>query len=233
MKKLLQTFLLLTACLSGAVAQNCQPIDSLVFAQQKQQLAALDSNRTIQVLKFVRNYCLNCQKLTEILDVLPNEHEKLEVSQVAFFQLTDKQNFWQVYDKFSKFSTALTLYDFVTTQTTSYTKQDLTPRLPSDQKPCEVLEADVMDIVKQITYQTKEENKVAIAKQAVRLKCLRAEHIKKFMKLLLDDQLRIEFAKFSFDHITDKDNFYLVNGAFDKSESVAELNSFINQKLRR
>ena len=81
-----------------------------------------------------------------------------------------------------------------------------------------------------ITKQSFAEEKMKVAKQIVKAKCVNAAQVKEIMGLFSFEENKLEFAKFAYDYTTDKDNYFTINDAFSFSSSVDDLNSYLDGK---
>jgi len=75
-----------------------------------------------------------------------------------------------------------------------------------------------------------ESSRLIIAKQAVTNNCLIVDQIKVLMKLFEFESSRIDFAKFAYDYIYDKGNYYQLNDVFNFESSIDDLNNYIKNK---
>lgn len=70
-------------------------------------------------------------------------------------------------------------------------------------------------------------DRLKTAKQIVASNKLKSSQIKQFMLALSFDSDRFNLAKFAYAHVYDKNNYYLVNDAFQTSTYANQLNDFI------
>lgn len=75
-----------------------------------------------------------------------------------------------------------------------------------------------------------EDTKLTLAKQIAGSNCLSTEQVKTVMGLFGFEDTRLDFAKFAYDHVSDRKNYYKVNDAFGFSSSVDELNEYIQSR---
>lgn len=74
------------------------------------------------------------------------------------------------------------------------------------------------------------DDKIMVAKQALRGKCLTTDNVTSIMDLFDFEDKKLEFAKYAHDYTYDVDNYYKINKAFDFSSSKEELNEYIMNK---
>ncbi|MEW6469312.1 MAG: DUF4476 domain-containing protein [Bacteroidota bacterium] len=78
-----------------------------------------------------------------------------------------------------------------------------------------------------ITSKSFDSSKLQVAKQAIGSNYLTAGQVSELMELLTFESSRLELAKFAYNRTIDKQNYYLVNNAFQFESSVWELNQYI------
>lgn len=88
-------------------------------------------------------------------------------------------------------------------------------------------DASIRQMRSSIESKSFEDDKMTVAKQATRGKCLSAAQIKGLMGVFTFEDSKLEYAKFAFDFCYDVDNYYILNDAFTFSSSIDELNEFI------
>ena len=66
-----------------------------------------------------------------------------------------------------------------------------------------------------------------MAKQITGNNCLSTDQVKSVMELFGFEASKLEFAKFAYDHVSDRKNYFKVNDAFGFSSSVDELDEYI------
>jgi hypothetical protein len=76
-----------------------------------------------------------------------------------------------------------------------------------------------------ISKQSFDETKLSTAKQIISSNCLTAAQIKEIMLLFSFEETRLTLAKEAHSRCVDKNNYFLLNDAFNFSSSVEELNN--------
>lgn len=116
------------------------------------------------------------------------------------------------------------------TQTT-ITSSTISTSVPSlNASPCSLSEAGFSELKKSISSKNFDNSRLEIAKQVAKTKCLKSAQVRDIMKLFSFEETRLEFAKFAYKKTIDKENYFLVNDAFQFETSVSELNDYINGK---
>lgn len=106
------------------------------------------------------------------------------------------------------------------------------PTPSPSQYPCNlVMNEQIFDSLKDnIQAQQFEETKENTAKQAITHYCLSSVQAKKILRLFSFEQTKLDFAKWVYDYVYDKENFYQVNDVFDFGMSVDELQDYVKNK---
>lgn len=91
-------------------------------------------------------------------------------------------------------------------------------------------EQDFYALLNNIKVQSFEDTKQNTAKQAIKYYCVSTGQAREILKLFGFEQTKLEFAKWVYDYVYDKQNFYQVNDVFDFSISVDELQAYLAKK---
>lgn len=140
------------------------------------------------------------------------------------------------------------------TTTTTTTKPAVTggkPALPTtkppvavpDNKPVEVIvvektggcanvmnDATFASAKKNISGKGFEDTKLSTAKSIAKVNCMSAAQIKEVCGIFGFEESKLEFAKYCYDYCYDQNNYFIVNEAFNFSDSTDELNKYIESK---
>lgn len=124
-----------------------------------------------------------------------------------------------------------------TTTTTTYTTTTSGTVQPAEAAPAPTVvsagcgtamaAADFEDASESISSKGFDETKLTLAKQIAGSNCLSTAQVKAVMELFGFEDSKLDFAKFAYDHVSDRNNYYKVNDAFGFSGSVDALNSYI------
>jgi len=224
----------------GAFAQAAASIGNQDFEQNKLQVAK----------QIVGSNCLTSAQVRKVMDVFDFEQSKLDFAKFCYGHTYDVQNYFVVNDAFD-FSTSVTdLNNYIAANpVTPYPQQVVVygqpnvipaplPRDPRIGQPVPVATGgcaypmqagDFAAAKNSIGNQSFEQNKLQVAKQVFGTNCLTSAQVKEIMGLFDFEQSKLDFAKFAYGHTYDPQNFYILNDAFDFSNSVTELNKFIGR----
>lgn len=230
MKKLI-IFLFLCSFSVSLMAQlpkKCiGPVPNEKFRQRLEMISS--SNNEIQKLKKAKDlateFCLTSLQVKTVAELFINDFTRLDFAQIAFVNVTDPENFYDVYDAFAYFSNVFRLHDY----TKSMQSTALPPVPPPP--PCIVTEPDFQQVKESINKQSFNATKVTIAKQIIQAKqCFTALQIRDLMKLFSFEESKLDIAKYAYDFCINKRDYFQVNDAFTFSGSVDELSKYISTK---
>lgn len=88
-------------------------------------------------------------------------------------------------------------------------------------------DADVADIKSYVRQQSFDDNKLKMLKRIVKDSRLYTRHVKDLMSTFSFDDKRLAFAKFAYDNVIDKYNYYKLSNAFSFSSSYSDLEDYI------
>lgn len=92
---------------------------------------------------------------------------------------------------------------------------------------CAVNDGEMGGILESIRSKTFDDSQLSQAKTIIRNKCMTAIQIKQVMNVFKFEDSKLEIAKFAYQYVADKNNYYVVNDAFEFSSSADELNEYI------
>ncbi len=81
-----------------------------------------------------------------------------------------------------------------------------------------------------VERQNFEETKMTVAKQFTSRNCMTVQQIRKIISIFDFENHKLQYAKYAYDFCFDKQNYYLLNDAFDFSTSITDLNNFLESK---
>ena len=84
----------------------------------------------------------------------------------------------------------------------------------------------LMDVLKNESF---DNGKLGIARQALTSNQMNVNQVSAIMDQLTFDRSKLKFAKDAYSKTIDKENYFVINGKFDFSSSVSDLNNYIRQ----
>lgn len=87
--------------------------------------------------------------------------------------------------------------------------------------------ADFQTLMATVSSKPFESTKLQIIKQALAVNKVTSAQVAQLMGLLDFESTKLDLAKFAYGKVLDKNNYYIVNNAFDFSSSSSELSQFI------
>ena len=114
-KALLSLTFLLVSYISFAQLNCLRPITTNDYNQKKRVVAAIsnEADKLQKGIQFVQNNCLSVVQVKDFATMFRNDDDRLQFTQEAYNNTFDKDNFYEVYDTFTKFSDAFRLHDYV------------------------------------------------------------------------------------------------------------------------
>lgn len=95
---------------------------------------------------------------------------------------------------------------------------------------CSVPTQSMNNIKQAINDEAFSDDKMMVAKQATKNKCLTTAQVKEIANLFDFEDDKLDYAKFAYDYTYDIDNYYQINSIFDFSDSKSELNNHISNR---
>ena len=78
-----------------------------------------------------------------------------------------------------------------------------------------------------IKSKTFEDSQMTLAKQVTKANCLTSAQVQEIMNCFDFESNKLEYAKFAYDYVYDRGNYYKVNDAFEFESSIEELDEYI------
>jgi len=99
--------------------------------------------------------------------------------------------------------------------------------------PCTVTASETDRIVTNLRGTSIESNRIRIARQFIQSNCFTSEQIRRILQLMNLESNRLELARFAYDYVTDKNNYYLtVSNLFNFESSKTNLMDYISEKRK-
>jgi len=253
MKKLLLTvFALLVITLSFAQSRCPRPLSSTEFNQKKQQISMGNDARKLQAaIRLSQENCITTNQVKDIAMLFTDEYSRLEYTERAYATVFDPENYYEVYDVFSKFSMAIRLYDFLNGKGTPVTTNPGNPNTNpgtsnpstgdypnysypdynnySGTKNCGYPINDATFETSMRGFRTQNESmKLNSLRQFVQNNCLATSQVMKAASMLTNETNRLEILRTAYDHVYDINNYSAASQIFQNRASQEQFTAFLN-----
>ncbi|MCB9225083.1 MAG: DUF4476 domain-containing protein [Crocinitomicaceae bacterium] len=245
--KTLVTFLIILI-VSAANAQNClTPVSNQVFQQNYTQIATqpTEQKKLDKGIAFTSINCVSSNQVKLIALLFATEQSRLDFCKLSYHMVSDKENFYDVYDAFQQFSTAFKLHDYVLEQKGKYTAKPIpnpianppvvTQKLlfPALNYPSHlgyqgptgcgnpIPEGEFMALAVNVNSYQKENEKLIAANVVAEENCISMAQAMKLATLFSDELTAIKFMKNAFEYIHDQANYPSATQCF-KTEPVKQ-----------
>lgn len=177
---------------------------------------------------FASRHRLTSLQVKAIVETLGDDSARLEFALDAFASTIDPDNYYEVYDGFKTFSKVMRLHDGIREM-----RKPRPERAPWAQAPREVGETDMADIMRTIAREGIDSTKQNIARQIIGARNnFSTRQIKQILALFAFESSKLELARYSFDHVLDPENYFMVSEVFAFSSSKDELAKYIESRRR-
>jgi hypothetical protein len=218
-------FSLFLICAFGAMAQCSNPVSFREFTAMKQQLVSNNNATRVfnMAMDMQKSYCFSSIQLKELSMLLMNDLDRLDFLKSAYFNVYDPNNFDDVYDGFTSFSSAIKLYRFVNDPRNTPTR---TPPPPPIYVPPVYSYPNIqiykgaygctsyadnntyMQIKQQVLmYRNNEQQMYAAANQVMKTYCLNVQQVMDLAGLFPNENMRYDLINASFTNLYDVGNY--------------------------
>lgn len=243
------TILLLLFFAIGTYAQNDRncvtPVSNYAFQQLFSSLGARqgDAQKLFQAKRIAKENCLSTDQAKQIAEIFENDFNRLAFLQEVYENITDKDNFYEVYNSFTYFSNVFRLHDYVTEHRTGVKVVTEIPQsnvmsFPAYDYPdyrkyfgkigCTKILSDqeFLQIAENIFKEQSEDKKLSLAYNTTFNNCLQTAQSMKIASLLQLENNRLEFLKKAFYKTFDPDNFKYAIQVFSNDSYKDQFNKF-------
>ncbi len=191
----------------------------------------------------LRNSCLNTLQVTDIASLFSQDRQRFEFILSVYGQISDLENFFQVYDSFKGHSYVLLLYDIVKQDPgnaplvdppMSFPQLDYPPYMSyTGLKNCDMpmAERDFETLAREIFKQPSENDKLNRANNLLSINCLTTAQVMKITSLFKLENDRLVFLKNAFTSTYDAENYAYAKQLFSHVPYQHDLQNFINNHL--
>ncbi|KUG06021.1 DUF4476 domain-containing protein [Solirubrum puertoriconensis] len=166
---------------------------------------------------------LRTDDLKQLLSGFGFDEGKVKLAKYAYPRLTDRHNFYQIYNQFSFRSSVSELQRFVDEYAVG---SNLGGGYNAGNR--HLLGAqDVDQLLKALQARSFDEERVQLAKQTLAESDIRADDLRRLLGGISFDSHKLELAKYAYSHVTDRQNFHRISDAFTSSLSMREVQQYV------
>jgi hypothetical protein len=235
---------------------NCnRPMSDIEYNQRKNQVMAqsAENQKLNRALQIAQSSCFSSAQVKEISMIFAQDESRIRFAQAAYPNVVDKQNFYDVYDAFTKFSMAIRLYEALqqgnnTPATPNPNTNPVNPTQPNDEDFPElsypaaelyVGRTGCNNFLSAREFSTQaaslrrmpnEQQRYQAALRFVRNGCLTTEQLMKMATLFSSENNRLELLKQGYRRIYDIGNYQLAVQLLTQPRLQNDFNNFLNQQ---
>ena len=203
--------------------------DFMVFVRE---IAALktEQEKFNAALSIATQTCLSTSQSMKLATALNLENNRLELLKKAYLRVYDEANYDQAVQVFTHAPNQQALRDFLTLSR----KNALAQQQASVQSPpqCVVSDAEYTNIRTPLANESSSSTRLTIARQQIpRYNCYKSRQIKDIVSLFPSSSDKLILAKFAYDYVSDKDNYFFeVSPLLPSSSDRQALSTYISSK---
>lgn len=218
----------LVPVLSSAADQGA--LSETQLNKEVEQIKAEDGDaaRLNKTRQLAKGHRFSSMQVKTIAMQFADDDARLEFALSAFPQVVDPENFYEVYDAFSRFSKVMRLHDRIR-------PAPIPPVAPPVHTgPVPMSDQDLKTLVVALKNEPFENGRLQLAKQAIsssRGNFLSAQ-VKQLIGCFAFEPGKLDLAKFAYDYTLDREMYFVVYEAFSFSSTRDELARYIQGRTR-
>ena len=204
--------------------------DFLVFAQDIFNRQG-ENLRMDASLSLVSRTCLSVAQAMKIATLLSLENNRMEFLKAAYNRIFDEANYDQAQQVFNHQPNKFAFAEFLKAKRLAALPP---PPVVQPPAPCVVSSEQFRMLRETLAREGSSSSRVVIAKNQIpAMKCFTSQQMKDILNLYPSSSDRLDVAKFAFQYITDKDNYFLtVSSLFNSSSDRENLSNFVASQPR-
>ncbi len=208
--------------------KNCQTFlsdnDFMMYMRQIARLKS-DQEKSKEAFSIVEVACLSTSQAMKLATAITIENDRLELLKKAYQRIYDEGNFEFATQVFTHAPNQVALRDFII-QSRAAAQAQLPP------PPCKVNDSEFKTIKDPLANESSSTTRLNIAKQQLpRYKCYTSKQMKEIVALFASSTDKLILAKFAYDYIADKENYFFeVSPLLPSSTDRQTLSTYIASK---
>ena len=182
-----------------------------------------DAQKAQTILNLMNKYCMSMAQVMRISISLEMESNRLSFLKEALAKVYDQGNY--------SYATEVFTHVPYKNEWLSYAEARLMPPSVPPVVLCKVTPAEFDQIKSSINKESSSSVKISLTKEILSAKkCFTCAQVKEIVNLMSFESGKIEMAKYAYDYIVDKANYYTIADALSFSSSKEDLMRFIKSK---
>lgn len=209
----------ITACEKAMSDENVAHALKLLARTQ------VDSDKYKHCYEIVKNNCINCIQLSELLKALNFELDKIKLVKEAYPNITDKENFKSL-ENFFRFESSKKEFKALAANTQSLSKKANI----NCYKP--IHDSLHISLLNNLKLFDNDYHRLNYVKEKAADYCFTTNQFVQCLNVFLHDREKLELCKEFLFHITDKENINTLYHVFSYNESKSALKEYILQNKK-
>jgi hypothetical protein len=204
--------------------------DFMVFAQDIFNRQG-ENLRMDASLSLVSRTCLSVAQTMKIATLLSLENNRMEFLKASYNRIFDEANYDQAQQVFNHQPNKFAFAEFLKAKRIAALPPAPVVQPPA---PCVVTSEQFRMLRETLAREGSSSSRVVIAKNQIpQMKCFTSQQMKEILNLYPSSSDRLDVAKFAFQYLTDKDNYFLtVSSLFNSSSDRENLSNFVASQPR-
>ena len=179
-----------------------------------------DESKFRDLKRIIEFNCYNCNQLKQLLEATAIDMDRLNLAKEAYVHITDKENINVISETFNYEAMKESYEAFLKDQKNVTKQKKMECITPVNKENFEV----IFNKIKTSRY---ESDKLLMAKNLLSENCISTEQTKKIVELFTHDREALEFLKYAYPVITDKEKVKSLTEELQYSGSKEEYLNFI------
>lgn len=204
--------------------------DFMVFAQDIFNRQG-ENLRMDASLSLVSRTCLSVAQAMKISTLLSLENNRMEFLKASYNRIFDEANYDQAQQVFNHQPNKFAFAEFLKAKRIAALPPAPVVQPPA---PCVVTSEQFRMLRETLAREGSSSSRLVIAKNQIpQMKCFTSQQMKEILNLYPSSSDRLDVAKFAFQYLTDKDNYFLtVSSLFNSSSDRENLSNFVASQPR-
>lgn len=250
---------LLLALTSVAASAQCgTPVNNADFQAAFNQIAVqqVPQTKLLKSIEFVNSNCLTASQAKTLAQLFANDNDRFQFCKSAYPRISDRQNYYEVYDAFTSYANVIRLHDFVLGWSPGEPTNPTAPVVPqpapapkpvtfpkwsypasagyTGTKGCPgpvATPEEFTELANSLTSQPTDEAKQVAIQNAANEQCLDLGQAMKLVSLIKSESVRMNTLTNAFPSLYDQEHYASAAAAFPTPVMKTKWNSYAGEFL--